>query len=161
LGGFPWTSNQRTCVSRHHSLAEPQRGLQIDRPISFIVWSAMAAFFSRRAQSRGGNGGGGLGDLQVAAGVGQHDPLGRLARSARNGNWADSPAAKTVSNRSTATFSLTPCRMVTTPWRPLGSSKWETKTEKRLPSSAQRVVMGLSKRAQLCHHAKRTKGHHK
>ena len=35
-------------------------------------------------QSLGGNGGGGLGDLQVAAGVGQHDQLRCLARGARN-----------------------------------------------------------------------------
>ena len=41
--------------------------------------------FSPSSWSLGGNGGGGLGDMQVAVGVGQHDPLRRLAPSARNG----------------------------------------------------------------------------
>ena len=36
---------------------------------------------------------------------------------------ADCPAANTVSNRSTAAFCLTPWCVVTTPWRPSGSSR--------------------------------------
>jgi hypothetical protein len=61
--------------------------------------------------------------MQVAAGVGEHDLLRRLARGARKGNRGRLPLANTVSNRSTAAFSLTPWRVVTTTWRPSGSSK--------------------------------------
>ena len=36
---------------------------------------------------------------------------------------ADCPAANTVSNRSTAALSLAPCCVVTTTWKPSGSSR--------------------------------------
>ena len=47
---------------------------------------AIAAPRSRRAGSPGGARGGRLGDMQMAAGVAEHDPRRRLARGGRNGN---------------------------------------------------------------------------
>jgi hypothetical protein len=76
-----------------------------------------------KAHSLGGNGGGSLRDIQVAAGVGEHDRAGASPAARGMENMADCPAANTVSNRSTAAFSLTPGGMVTTTWRPSGSSR--------------------------------------
>jgi hypothetical protein len=46
---------------------------------------AISSFFSSPRGSAGRKWRRGLGDLQVAAGAGEHDPLGRLVSSARNG----------------------------------------------------------------------------
>jgi hypothetical protein len=55
-----------------------------------------------------------LGDVQMVAGVAEHDPRRRLADGARYRNNGRLPLANTVSNRATAAFFLAPCCVVTT-----------------------------------------------
>ena len=114
-----------------------------------------------KTQSLGRNGGGGPGDLQVAGGVGEHDPLRRLARGARNGKYGRLPRRQ---------YRLEPFNRRVLPharraWSPPRGGRRARRGSRPRRGGCHHFVEGwspeLSKHAQLCHHAWRTQGHHK